>query len=95
MATKQINIDLTPHFDSLLKSKVSSGRYESPSEVVREGLRLLEERDELQANLDKIQREIEVGWRQSLNGEVVDGPAVFAEIRRLSKARRSKTKSRR
>ena len=95
MATKQININVTPHFDSLLKSKVSSGRYESPSEVVREGLRLLEQRDEQLATLEKVQREIEVGWRQSVRGETMNGPAVFAEIRRLSKTRRSKTKSRR
>ena len=95
MAFRQVNVALTPHFDRLVKAKVSSGRYESASEVVREGLRLLEERDEQQANLKELQHEVEAGWQQAQRGEMVDGPSVFAEIRRLSKARQSKLKLRR
>src|ERR1051325_6206150 len=92
MATKQItrNVALTPHFDRLLRKKVASGRYQSLSEVVREGLRLLEERDARREKMtSQLREDIELGWRQSENGELVDGPAVFDEIRKLSKARRS------
>jgi antitoxin ParD1/3/4 len=92
MATKQItrNIALTPHLEQFVQAKVKSGRYQSASEVVREGLRLLEERD-----VERIRQEIEVGWQQSERGEVVDGPSVFAEIRAMSKARRAAAKARR
>ena len=39
------NVNLTEHFDSFIESGVSSGRFSNASEVVREGLRLLEQRD--------------------------------------------------
>ena len=97
MATKQItrNIALTPHLDRLVQKKIASGRYQSASEVVREGLRLLEQRDEdREQSLSRLRHDIEVGWQQSEKGEVVDGPGVFAEIRKLSKARRAKAKKR-
>lgn len=42
-----MNISLTPHFEELVKGKVDSGLYNSASEVMREALRLLEERDQL------------------------------------------------
>lgn len=39
-----MNISLTPKLDDFVGSRVSSGRYHSTNEVVREGLRLLEMR---------------------------------------------------
>jgi antitoxin ParD1/3/4 len=97
MATKQItrNIALTPRLEKLVKDKVASGRYQSASEVVRDGLRLLEERDEHREKaLARVRDDIEVGWRQSERGEILDGSAVFAEIRKLSKQRRARSKKR-
>lgn len=44
-----MNISLTPELQAYITSKVQSGRYKSVSEVVREGLRLLEEQDQLKA----------------------------------------------
>ena len=38
------NINLTDHFDRLIEAEVGSGRYGNASEVVREGLRLIERR---------------------------------------------------
>lgn len=38
------SVALTPHFESLTQQLVASGRYNNVSEVVREGLRLLESR---------------------------------------------------
>ncbi len=40
-----MNISLNRHFDEFVGEAVKSGRYKSSSEVVREGLRLLEERE--------------------------------------------------
>jgi len=44
-----MNISLTPQLEDLVKAKVASGLYGSASEVLREALCLLEERDRLQA----------------------------------------------
>jgi antitoxin ParD1/3/4 len=98
MAAKQItrNIALTPHLDRFVQEKVSSGRYQTASEVVRDGLRLLEQHEEnRRAQLRALRRDIEIGWQQLQRGEVVDGPSVFAEIRRMSKARRRAAKAKR
>src|SRR4030081_609705 len=98
MATKQItrNIAFTPHFDRFVQSKVESGRYQSASEVVCDGLRLLEEREERhQQAFGGMREEIEIGWQQSERGEVVDGPTVFAEIRRISRSKRLAGKEKR
>ena len=91
MAIKQItrNIALTAHFDQFVQSKVESGRYQSASEVVRDGLRLLEEREQTRLqSLAQLRQDIEIGWQESERGQVVNGPGVFAEIRKMSKARR-------
>ena len=39
------NVNLTDHFDRFIESGVKSGRFSNASEVVREGLRLLEQRE--------------------------------------------------
>ncbi len=42
---KNTSISLSSHFDRFIDEQVKSGRYGSTSEVVREALRLLEERE--------------------------------------------------
>lgn len=39
------NVNLTDHFNSFIETGVRSGRFSNASEVVREGLRLLEQRE--------------------------------------------------
>jgi|SRR5580693_1610688 antitoxin ParD1/3/4 len=39
------NVNLTNHFDRFIETGVASGRFSNASEVVREGLRLLEQRE--------------------------------------------------
>lgn len=43
----ELAISLTDYLNTMVTNKVASGLYESPSEVVREALRLLDERDRL------------------------------------------------
>ncbi|MDP2157618.1 MAG: type II toxin-antitoxin system ParD family antitoxin [Nitrospirota bacterium] len=57
-----MNISLTPQLENLVKKKVDSGLYGSASEVMREALRLLEERDRLHAiRLEELRAEIRRG----------------------------------
>ena len=37
------NVNLGPHFDRFVQEKLTEGRYQNASEVVRAGLRLLED----------------------------------------------------
>lgn len=57
-----MNISLTPHLEKLVQGKVESGLYNSASEVMREALRLMEERDQLrELRLEELRREIQKG----------------------------------
>lgn len=77
-----MNVSLTPELEQLVHEKVKSGRYLSASEVVREALRLLEERDRIrETRLLKLRSEIAVGIEQGDKGEVIDGEEVFRELR--------------
>ncbi|WP_087039578.1 type II toxin-antitoxin system ParD family antitoxin [Caballeronia arvi] len=44
------SISVTEHLSSFIRSEVATGRYSSASEVVRAGLRLLEEQTALRAS---------------------------------------------
>jgi antitoxin ParD1/3/4 len=44
-----MNVSLTPKLERFVHEKVESGMYQTASEVVRDGLRLLKERDDEQA----------------------------------------------
>jgi antitoxin ParD1/3/4 len=73
-----MNVSLTPELEQLIHKKVETGLYLSASEVVREALRLLDERDKLQAmRFEELRREIHVGIDQADRGELLDGPEVF------------------
>jgi antitoxin ParD1/3/4 len=54
-----MNISLTPELEQLVADKVKSGMYQTSSEVIREGLRLLKERDE---RLQSLRRDIRAGF---------------------------------
>jgi len=57
-----MNINLTPQLEELVRQKVSSGLYNSASEVVREALRLMEAQDQLRAvKLERLRQDIREG----------------------------------
>ena len=64
-----MNISLTPELERLVADKVKSGMYQTSSEVIREGLRLLKERDE---RLLSLRRDIRAGFEAIDRGEFTD-----------------------
>jgi antitoxin ParD1/3/4 len=83
MARRTLNVSLTAELETLITQRVESGRYLSASEVVREGLRLLEERDRLRDEaLAGVRRKIAEGLASLERGEGVDGEALLAELAR-------------
>jgi len=83
MARTTLNISLTPELEDFVASTVSSGRYQSASEVVRQGLRLLQEQEMTrEAHLDRLRSQIDLGLDQARRGELLDGEAVFEELER-------------
>jgi len=68
-----MNISLGSQWEKFIAVYVRSGRYLSASEVVREGLRLLQEREQVrQVSLEQLRKEIGKGVRQLDRGECVD-----------------------
>jgi len=66
-----MNINLTPQLEELVRQKVSSGRYNSASEVVREALRLMDEQDQLRAiKLESLRKDIREGLESGPAGEL-------------------------
>jgi antitoxin ParD1/3/4 len=88
-----MNVNLGTVFDQFIAQLLETGLYQSQSEVVREGLRLLKEREELKnLRLAELRREIAIGSEEADRGEFVDGAQVFAEIRRRSAQRKRSRK---
>ncbi|MDR6815424.1 antitoxin ParD1/3/4 [Neorhizobium sp. 2083] len=57
-----MNVSIGPRWEKFIEEAVEDGRYSSASEVVREGLRLVEEREaKLSALRETLQRSIERG----------------------------------
>jgi len=75
-----MNVNLSRDLYAFVKAAVKSGRYTSASEVVREALR--QKRDEA---LREVERKIEEALESARRGDVLDGPAVMAELREHSR----------
>lgn len=87
-----MNVSLTPELENFVQARVSTGRYTSASEVVREALRLLEEREKARAiELGEFRLEVDRRLASLDRGEGLDGETVFGRIREKSERRRRKS----
>lgn len=73
-----VSADLGRRLEAVVETLVETGRYNSKSEVLREGVRLVEEREKRLLALDLALRE---GLDEADGGELLPGEAVFAELR--------------
>jgi antitoxin ParD1/3/4 len=84
-----MNVNLGPVLDEFIADLLQSGLYQSQSEVVREGLRLLKEREQLkELRLAELRKQIAVGIGQADQGEFVDGKVAFTKLRERSAERK-------
>jgi antitoxin ParD1/3/4 len=84
-----LNVSLTPKLEKFVHDRVSEGRYQTASEVVREGLRLLEQEERRrEAALKALKAKLKRGIAQADRGEFVTPEEVMKRIERL-KAKRA------
>jgi antitoxin ParD1/3/4 len=83
------SVALGNHFEEFLKAQLASGRYNNASEVVREGLRLLEDREALRMmKLERLRADIQAAL-DSGPATPLDMEEIKTEGRRLLAARRA------
>lgn len=57
-----LNVNLTPKLEAMVRQKVAGGLYNNASEVIRDALRLMEARDQLQAaKIEALRQDIQAG----------------------------------
>ncbi|MGK9170391.1 type II toxin-antitoxin system ParD family antitoxin [Inquilinus limosus] len=76
------NVVVTDHQAELIEALVKSGRYQNASEVLREGLRLVEQRErEDAAKLERLRAAVDLGIEAEERGDVTTFDSV-ADLRR-------------
>jgi antitoxin ParD1/3/4 len=80
MATTSLS--LGEHWEVFIKNEISSGRYGSASEVVRDALRAMEER---KSKLDALRNHLVQGAEQARSGQFVEDFSMDSLIEGLDK----------
>ena len=76
-----MNVSLTPELEKMVQGKVQTGRYNSASEVVREALRLMDERDTMkEMHKEELRKKIAAGLKSLAEGKGIDGEEFFAQM---------------
>jgi len=74
---RNTSVTIGNHFSDFIDHKIQCGRFESTSEAVRAGLRLLEQQE---AQLDLLRKKLTIGENQLDNGEGLDGESFMNEL---------------
>jgi antitoxin ParD1/3/4 len=76
-----MSVSVTPELEQFVRELLESGKFSSASEVICEGLKLLQDRYIVyQTRLTELKQEIAIGIEQADRGELIDGEEVFAEL---------------
>jgi antitoxin ParD1/3/4 len=82
-----MTLELSPHHEHFINAQVASGRFATAEDVIQSALELLEEREAVRSEKQRLWDEaIEKGYQQYLRGDVVSGSIdeIFARARKLS-----------
>lgn len=74
---RNTSVTLGEHFGEFVDHKIQQGRFESTSEAVRAGLRLLEEHE---TKLDLLRNKLSLGESQLNKGQSIDGEAFMQDL---------------
>lgn len=75
------NVVLTERHEALIEALVQSGRYQNASEVLREGLRLVESREVEEANkFDALRAAVDIGLAAISRGDAKEFPTAVALV---------------
>jgi len=88
-----MNVSLTPELEEFIEKEVQTGMYQSASEVVRAGLRLLQDENApkprfLVSSAVELEQKLLVGLRQLDRGEGISGDVAATQLRERAQARR-------
>jgi len=88
-----LNVSLTPELDEFVQQRVASGRYQTASEVIREGLRLLEQQEKQRdAAFEALRAKLKRGVEQAERGEFVTPAETLRQIEKLKERRSAKSR---
>lgn len=77
-----MEIVLTPELEQMVEHQLTSGKYDSATEVVLAAMKLLiQQEDVYQGRLQDLQQDAAIGWQAALRGDVVDGPTAMETLR--------------
>lgn len=90
-----MNVSLTPELEKFVEKEVQTGMYQSASEVIRAGLRLLKAEKQpkprfMVTSLDDLAQKLRVGVRQLDRGEGIPGEVAAKDLRDRAAARRKR-----
>ena len=74
---RNTSVTLGDHLSDFVNNKIEAGRFESASEAVRAGLRLLEEQE---TKLDILRQTLEAGEIELDQGKGIDGESFMDEM---------------
>ncbi len=88
-----MNVSLTPELEDFIEKEVGTGMYQSASEVVRAGLRLLKDEKTpkprfVVSSVEELEQKLVVGIRQLDRGEGIPGEIAAKQLRERAEARR-------
>ena len=88
-----MNVSLTQELEEFIEKEVKTGMYQSASEVIRAGLRLLKDEKTpkprfMVSSMEELEEKLLVGIRQLDRGEGVPGEVAAKQLRERAKARR-------
>jgi antitoxin ParD1/3/4 len=89
-----MNVSLGNKWEAFVETKVKSGDFQTAREVLREGLRLLEEKELLKrisvSSFEQLEERLLAGVASLNKGEGIEGEEAFKRLRQRSQNRKKR-----